>query len=157
MRSVFLAFAVLSVPACGMSTTLPENDAGRPGHDTGFSDPCTPADAGAAGPQTTPCDPRVARCVSPLGCYYEEPVGGCAFECTPITGGGRSEGATCSDPTECDADLACVTGVPGCTGTSCCTPYCTVPSTCANGTACRPFGISGIVPPGLENLGVCAN
>ena len=124
----------------------------------GSTDPCSPV-AGADLLSGTPCDPVTQPCAAPfLGCYFQAPVGSCAFECFMTYGPGVPDGATCMYLNDCEPGLACVEAslLADCTGPSCCSPFCGVSTGgCATGEHCALWAIPAPVPPGLENVGAC--
>ena len=106
-----------------------------------------------------PCDPVAQACGAPfLGCYFQAPVGGCAFECFMTFGAGLPTGAPCLYLNDCEPGLVCVDAslLPGCTGASCCTPYCdTMTGGCSAGQVCALYPVPSPIPPGLERIGAC--
>jgi hypothetical protein len=69
----------------------------------------------------------------------------------------------CEFLNECDPGFACIAPslVPQCgqDESGCCSPYCDLgqPNLCPPGLACAPWFDQGQAPPGLEDVGVCAD
>lgn len=109
------------------------------------------------------CDPLVQNCYEGSGCYPIIDAFGCAPD---VSGRNGVAGDPCEFVNVCDLGLFCANPelVPGCTGASCCTPYCNVdaPDECEvqlPGTVCTPWfdsdeGSVACVPTGT--VGFCA-
>lgn len=119
---------------------------------------CTPVD-GDALPAGTPCDPLGQTCAAG-GCYFQEPAGGCTFECIETSGPGIAEGGVCLYLNDCAPGLGCVDASPffaSCAGEYCCAPFCDLDApACTNGGECVSFFAPFPTPAGFENIGVCA-
>lgn len=110
------------------------------------------------------CNPTIQGCPDGLSCIPRWDDGD--FICWPDFSGPTGAYADeCMYTNSCDPGLICYypEAVPGCTGASCCTPYCNLDapdpdSMCpgqAEGQICQPLELSGQPQPGLENVGVC--
>ncbi len=109
------------------------------------------------------CDPLIQNCAEGQACY---PIDN-AFVCAPDASG-EEQGAdndACEFLNACDAGNICVNPeiVDGCPSGSngCCQNVCDLTATpadqgCAGSETCTPWFEEGSVPPGYEDVGVCA-
>ena len=107
------------------------------------------------------CDP-VAQDCEPAGSGCYQATGGNGFTCIiDASGDGGVYGDVCEFINSCDPGLACVNaeGVPGCTGSGCCSPWCDTSAAnecpdAAQGQTCVPWFETPV--PGYETVGVCS-
>lgn len=107
------------------------------------------------------CDPIVQDC-EPVGSSCLQATGSEGFVCIIDASGADSGmyGDNCEYLNSCDPGLACAdaAGVPGCTGSGCCSPFCdtSAPNECPDmdvGQVCEPWFETPV--PGYENVGLC--
>lgn len=106
------------------------------------------------------CDPVLQDC-DPTGSACWQATGTNGFTCIiDSSGDAGAYGDPCEFINSCDPGLACAdaNGVPGCTGSGCCTPFCDVnePNNCpdaAMGQTCEPY--YDMPDPGYEHVGIC--
>jgi hypothetical protein len=107
------------------------------------------------------CDPIVQDC-EPAGSACLQATGSEGFVCI-IDASGADAGAygdNCEFLNSCDPGLACAdaAGVPGCTGSGCCSPFCDTSAMnecpdAAMGQICEPWFETPV--PGYETVGLC--
>ena len=111
------------------------------------------------------CDPLAPDCPGEEVCIPL--TDGTGFSCNPSSGGGMApNGTPCNYINDCNAGLVCADAAvnPACdsSASGCCTEVCALDAaenTCAgaaDGQVCEPFYEAGTVPPGYENVGLCA-
>ncbi len=106
------------------------------------------------------CDPLMQDCSSGDTCVMEA----YDFVCVPDTSGEEGQANdVCESWGDCDPGLACVANVVSVAcdvqHQRCCTPFCELPDgSCPNpDQACLPWYSDGdLVPPGEEDIGLCA-
>lgn len=161
-----LPYCSVDDPACPERTSCVgsyDPDPATPGYeDVGLCladlDPdntCVPI-LGSNLPERTPCDPVRQGCHTTLGCYVGT-LGGCDFECLPISADKRV-GEVCAGPNECARGLACRERglLEYCDGPACCIEHCSLAApTCNEGTRCVPWYAPDAIAPGYEDLGIC--
>lgn len=134
----------------GVDTGIPGHDSGPP-VDTGVPPTDTGGSTGACAfgggcdlvTHSCPDDASGAR----QGCY----IGQTMTTCAPA--GALGEGATCTDPTQCDEHLTCVVTSAGATMGTCVRVCCSV-ADCGAGETCNPLG-DGTGTPLPNNIGTC--
>lgn len=103
------------------------------------------------------CNPLVPTdCAPGNGCYLVQGQ----FTCAPDASGQLGEpGDPCEFINACDPGNSCVSAelVPGCVGSSCCTPFCDVLAPeCPDGSSCADLFSPGDAPAAcVENVGLC--
>ena len=102
------------------------------------------------------CDPLAQDCDPGAGCYGTND----AVVCMPdVSGDSGALGDPCEYVNVCDPGLACVSanGVPGCTGSGCCTPWCDIdaPDCPFPEQECVPFFEPADAPWDTGDLGLC--
>lgn len=123
---------------------------GPGGGETSESDgPGSSGTSGSSGddPGTSHCDPLVQDCADAEGCYPE----GDEFACSGPSGEAQS-GDECAVDEDCATGLFCDVDQ--------CRPFCDIsdPTPCDDpGQACEPWYPEDSAPPGLEDVGFCAD
>ncbi len=107
------------------------------------------------------CDPLLQDCQEAgTGCFVSDGLAGCVPTFSDDNLG--EPGDPCFYINSCAPGSTCIEAqsLPECSEFACCSPYCdtSLPDTCMDallGTVCTPLWEMN-APPGLENLGVCA-
>jgi hypothetical protein len=99
------------------------------------------------------CNPLAATCPSDQGCY----VWAGFFFCRPGSPEPAGQMEACSNPTDCDPTLLCVSSdmLADCGALACCTKLCDLDApSCPPGLGCQLYFTEPVLP-GYERLGVC--
>ncbi len=122
-----------------------------------FGSSCTISGDGALAVCIPSCDPVAQDCNEGDGCYWANTQFRCIFIADDIP-----TGEPCGYINDCAPGHLCAYAatLPSCAGSACCTQYCNLPDGDAGcvaqpGTACVSFFEQGMVPEGLEHVGVC--